>query len=141
MLGIVIDCVHRDRRASIVVQRFAGIGVHVEARELAAGDVNPDAVAFLFRSSRGPSTAHFPMRLHRRVSAVSTLDARQIRMRPEPGARIRSSTAGAALRTNQVMGAANDDEIAGLGDRGFLDATVDQGKVQPLLLPPHPSPP
>ena len=36
-----------DLEASVAAHRLAGIGVDVEAREVAAGDVQPDAVAGL----------------------------------------------------------------------------------------------
>jgi len=45
VIGAEIDGVFGDVPAAIVVERLAGIGVDVEARVVAGGDVEPDAVA------------------------------------------------------------------------------------------------
>src|SRR5262245_4627624 len=45
MRGIQVHAVLRDARAAVVIQRLAGIGVHIEAREVAARDIETDAVA------------------------------------------------------------------------------------------------
>ena len=47
MARIGVDRVLRDSPAPIVVERLAGVRVHVEPREVAAGDVEPDAVPAL----------------------------------------------------------------------------------------------
>src|SRR5215469_7030829 len=44
MRGIQVHGVLRDARAAVVIQRLAGIGIHIEAREVAARDVETDAV-------------------------------------------------------------------------------------------------
>ena len=45
MIGTVIDRVRGDDGAAVLLKRFAGVRVHVEAREVAAADVHTDAVA------------------------------------------------------------------------------------------------
>jgi hypothetical protein len=96
-----------------------------------------DAVAFLFRSSRGLSTAHFPMGLHPKGFPVSrrwTLGKSQCdRRRGENPLKHRQRRT--ALQP--MMDAANDDddddEIVGLSDWEFLDATVDPGRCNPCF--------
>src|SRR5689334_5581223 len=43
--GIEVNRVLGDPPAAVVVERLAGIGVHIEARKVAARDVEADAVA------------------------------------------------------------------------------------------------
>ena len=45
MVGVGLDRVLGDARAAVGVQGFAGVGVYVEPREVAAGDIEADAVA------------------------------------------------------------------------------------------------
>jgi hypothetical protein len=47
MLAIMEDGVNGRHRPAMIVQRFAGIGIRIKTGEVAAGDVKPDAVAFL----------------------------------------------------------------------------------------------
>ena len=44
MLRVMVDDVGRYRPAAVVVQRLSRIGIYIEAREVAAGDVHPNAV-------------------------------------------------------------------------------------------------
>jgi hypothetical protein len=44
--GVVVEGVHGGLHAAMIVERFAGVGVHVEAREIAAAEIDADAVAF-----------------------------------------------------------------------------------------------
>jgi len=45
MLGVVVNGILRNGPAPIVIERFAGVRVDVEAREVAAGNVEADAMA------------------------------------------------------------------------------------------------
>ena len=45
MLVIEIDGVVRQDLVGVATHRLAGVGIDVEAREVAAGDVEPQAVA------------------------------------------------------------------------------------------------
>ena len=44
---IVIDGVVGDHHSAVLAERLAGIRVYVESREVAAGDVDPNAMTFL----------------------------------------------------------------------------------------------
>src|ERR1700722_15757225 len=47
VLGVVVErVIHRDL-PSIPAERFTRVGVDVEPRKIAAGDIEPDAVTFL----------------------------------------------------------------------------------------------
>ena len=47
MVSIVIHRVRRHRPASIIIERLSRIGIHVEPREIAARNVQPDPVCAL----------------------------------------------------------------------------------------------
>src|ERR1700746_955875 len=45
MLRIVVDGVGGYHGLGVLIERLAGVGIHVETREVAAGDVHANAVA------------------------------------------------------------------------------------------------
>src|SRR6266568_67558 len=47
MAGVVVESVLSDGPAAVLVKRLAGVGVDVEAREVAARNIEPQAVATL----------------------------------------------------------------------------------------------
>ncbi len=53
MRRVGVDRVGRDLRPAVVIERLAGVGVYVETWKVAAGDIEPDAMAALKHESRG----------------------------------------------------------------------------------------
>ena len=52
MLRIKVNGVLRYLRATVVIERFAGVRVHIEPRKVAAGDVQPNPVSPLENERR-----------------------------------------------------------------------------------------
>ena len=52
MRGVVINRVARNHRASVSVERFAGVRIRIEAGKVAARDIQPDAMASLEQISK-----------------------------------------------------------------------------------------
>lgn len=46
MLGIVINCIDSSPAAAVLLEGFAGIGIHIKSREIAAADIHTEAVTF-----------------------------------------------------------------------------------------------
>ena len=57
MLRIVVDGVGCNRPSAIAIKRLASVGIHVEAWEIAARNVDPDAVSLLEHESMGSDIA------------------------------------------------------------------------------------
>lgn len=93
MLGVMVEGVGGGDEAAVSVQRLTGVGVDVEAGEIAAGDIDANAVAFLEDVGGGVELDGEGIDLPGSISFSCLSDSRK-RARTIPSSRLRSKPPG-----------------------------------------------